>query len=99
MKKQIVFVLLLFSIAFPARAAVIHAGPSDDVLSLLRALQPGDELVLGAGTYVITARYGFQLNKTAQNPIAVRAAHLNGSVSVDCFPAPGSALIGVAHST
>lgn len=69
-----VFCVLAATVSCPVHAAVIHAGPADDVLSLLRGLQPGDELVLDAGTYVMTARYGFQLNGTAENPIVVRAS-------------------------
>ncbi len=63
-----------FLMTLPAQAAEIHAGPADDVLSLLRALQPGDELVLATGTYTLTARYGFTLAGTPEAPITVRAA-------------------------
>ena len=76
MKNSLAFCLfsaLVFP-AIPARAAVITAGPADDVESIINTLVPGDQLVLDAGVYPLTERFSFALTGTEQAPIVIRAA-------------------------
>ncbi len=57
-----IFFCCLFTLSIPtlpARAALITAGPADDVEVVINALAPGDELVLEAGTYTLTERFSF----------------------------------------
>ena len=68
------FVFALTICALPARAALITAGPADDVEAVINALAPGDELVLEAGTYTLTERFSFALTGTQAAPIVIRAA-------------------------
>ena len=68
------FLFTLTVCALPARAAVITAGPADDVEAVINALAPGDELVLEAGTYTLTDRFSFALVATEALPIVIRAA-------------------------
>ncbi len=60
--------------SLPAGAALIEAGPADDVEAIINALAPGDELVLADGLYTITERFSFALIATEQAPIIIRAA-------------------------
>ena len=66
--------IALFTLALPARAAVITAGPADDVEALINALAPGDELTLEAGVFTLTERFSFSLTGTEEAPIVIRAA-------------------------
>lgn len=55
-------------------AATVQIAPGDDLLSAANALSPGDELVLGDGTYEMSARFLLSLRGSAQAPIVIRAA-------------------------
>ncbi|MCB9605850.1 MAG: right-handed parallel beta-helix repeat-containing protein [Polyangiaceae bacterium] len=56
-----------------ASAATTEIGPSDDLDAAIKALAPGDELVLQGGTYTLNFRLGITLNGTAAMPIVIRA--------------------------
>lgn len=57
-----------------AMAGVATITPADDLVGSLNALTPGDELVLGEGTYELTQRAAVTLLGTEQAPIVIRAA-------------------------
>jgi hypothetical protein len=58
-----------------ASAEVIHAGPADDVESIIDGLSPGDELVLADGMYLLDdGAFRFTAIGTESAPIVVRAA-------------------------
>lgn len=56
-----------------AWAEVFEVTPADDLEAAINALEPGDELVVGGGTYTLTERFGVTVHGTAQSPIVVRA--------------------------
>lgn len=56
-----------------ADAATIEITPADDVEAQIAALQPGDELVLGGGMYVVNERFSVSLVGTEAAPIVIRA--------------------------
>ncbi|MFO0555856.1 MAG: right-handed parallel beta-helix repeat-containing protein [Polyangiaceae bacterium] len=56
-----------------ARAAVIEITPADDLQASVSALNPGDELVLGGGTYNLSQRFAIDVQGTAAMPIIIRA--------------------------
>ena len=65
---------MLLSLAlFSARAAAIDVTPSGDLRGAIAALKPGDELVLGGGTYTLSSRFGVTVVGTQQQPIVIRA--------------------------
>lgn len=65
---------MLLSLAlFSARAAAIDVTPSGDLRAAIAALKPGDELVLGGGTYTMSSRFGVTVVGTQQQPITIRA--------------------------
>ena len=47
--------------------------PQDDIHVAVRALQPGDELVLGVGEYTLNSPIRINLYGTADKPIVIRA--------------------------
>ena len=57
----------------PLRADVFQASPGDDVEAIINTLQPGDELVLAGGDYLLTERFSFAIAGTEKAPILVRA--------------------------
>lgn len=64
-------VLALAFLGAPAFAAEI--GPGDDIEAAVAALGPGDELVLGGGTYVFNQNITLRANGTPSAPILIRA--------------------------
>ncbi len=62
------------SLPTSVHAEVIEATPADDIEALMNALEPGDELVLGGGTYNRTDLFQVSIVGTAAAPIVVRAA-------------------------
>jgi hypothetical protein len=56
------------------QAAVIQAGPADNVEAMIGGLVPGDELVLADGVYDINERFSFAIAGSADAPILIRAA-------------------------
>jgi MYXO-CTERM domain-containing protein len=60
--------------SMPVAAAVVNVGPGDDVEAAINAAQPGDEIVLADGEYVLTERFSFAIAGTAVAPIIIRAA-------------------------
>jgi len=56
-----------------ANAASIDITPSGDLRAAIAALKPGDELVLGGGTYTMSTRFGIAVVGTQQQPITIRA--------------------------
>src|SRR5690606_24370498 len=61
-------------LAMPASAAVVNVGPGDDVEAAINAAQPGDEIVLAGGMYMLTERFSFDIAGTEAQPIIIRAA-------------------------
>ena len=56
-----------------AGAEVLNGGPSDDIEAMINGLQPGDELVLSGGMYMLTERFSFAIAGTENAPIVIRA--------------------------
>jgi MYXO-CTERM domain-containing protein len=61
-------------VAMPAAAAVVNVGPGDDVEAAINAAQPGDEIVLADGEYMLTDRFSFAIAGNEGAPIVIRAA-------------------------
>jgi MYXO-CTERM domain-containing protein len=61
-------------LAMPAAAAIVNVGPGDDVEAAINAAQPGDEIVLADGEYMLTERFGFAVAGNEGAPIVIRAA-------------------------
>lgn len=68
--------LLLF-VSTTAIATVYNLSPDDDWFAILSGsdLQPGDEVVLAAGTYSSSSRLSISHKGTAQAPIVIRSAY------------------------
>lgn len=65
--------VLLSLTLFGANASAIDITPSGDLRAAIAALKPGDELVLGGGTYTFSSRFGVTIVGTQQQPITIRA--------------------------
>jgi hypothetical protein len=79
MRAKLASMLIVMAVALaagPAGAAVYNVTPSDNWFSLLHGdeLQPGDQVVLGAGTYSSGSRLSIGHRGTADNPVVIRAA-------------------------
>jgi MYXO-CTERM domain-containing protein len=61
-------------VATPAAAAVVDVGPGDDVEAAINAAQPGDEIVLAGGEYMLTELFSVTIAGTEAQPIIIRAA-------------------------
>ncbi len=63
------------SLAVPslASAETYEIAAGEDVEAAIAMLQPGDELLLGGGMYVVTERFSIDLTGTEDQPIVVRA--------------------------
>jgi hypothetical protein len=65
---------MLLSLALcGANAAAVDITPSGDLRAAIAALKPGDELVLGGGTYTMSSRFGVTVVGTQAQPITIRA--------------------------
>jgi hypothetical protein len=69
-------------IAFPITLALLcwappawpaELSPGDDVRAAIRALKPGDELLLRGGTYTFDSAFRITVNGTAAQPVVIRA--------------------------
>ncbi len=81
-----------------ALAETFTITPADDLIAAVAALAPGDELVLGGGTYNLTARFGIGVSGTEAAPIVIRAA--DGEVPIITRPDANQNVInfdGVAY--
>lgn len=65
--------LLLFG-ALPASASTIELLPGSSFEAAVEALQPGDTLVVHAGTYADTGRISITVRGTATAPVVIRGA-------------------------
>lgn len=65
--------LLLALLPAAAQAAIIELNPGDDLITLTSSLGPGDEVLLGAGTYEIDGTLTWSGQGTESEPIVVRA--------------------------
>ncbi len=84
--------------ALPAGAAVIEISPGDDVAQAVAGLQPGDELVLQGGTYMLpTSLFTITLVGTAQLPIVIRAK--DGEIPIITRPDANQNTINVDDSS
>ena len=63
---------MLFTAA-TAAAETFEIGPDDDFAAAIGGLEAGDELVLGGGTYELSARLLVTLDGTQAAPIVIRA--------------------------
>jgi hypothetical protein len=68
------FVCCLALLVVPAYGAVVQITPSDNIRNAISALKPGDELVLGAGTYSLNSRFAVSVVGEADRPIVIRSA-------------------------
>ncbi len=64
---------LLAAALLPTLGPAQEITPQDDIHAAVAALQPGDELVLGGGDYVIDRSLIINLYGTAAEPIVIRA--------------------------
>ena len=60
--------------AFVEPTNVIHAYPGEDIFAKMNTLQPGDKMVIHAGTYSKTGSYTLQAMGTAAKPIFIEGA-------------------------
>ncbi len=65
--------VLLSLASLGAHAATVEVTPSGDLRGAISALRPGDELVLGGGTYTMSSRFGVTVVGTQALPIVIRA--------------------------
>ena len=68
-----VFSALLILTPFRAQAAISEVTVNDDLRAAIADLQPGDELLLNAGTYVMSSRFNIVVVGDASRPIVIRA--------------------------
>lgn len=80
-----------------ALAGVKEITPADNLVQEANALMPGDELVLGGGTYNITQLFAITVNGTEQAPIVIRAK--DGEVPIITRPDANQNTINVVNST
>lgn len=65
---------VLLSLAlFGASASAIDITPSGNLRAAIAALKPGEELVLGGGTYTMSSAFRVTVVGTQQQPITIRA--------------------------
>jgi hypothetical protein len=83
--------------SLPAQAAVFEITPSDDLIASVNKLQPGDELVLGGGTYNLTSKFSITVSGTAQAPIVIRAK--DGEVPVVTRPDENQNTINIENNS
>jgi uncharacterized protein (TIGR03382 family) len=86
------------AVAGVLRASVAHAEtftvtPADDLIGAVASLQPGDELVVGGGTYNLTQRFGISLQGTEAAPIVIRAA--DGETPIVTRPDAGQNAVNI----
>jgi hypothetical protein len=72
-KLRYVMLLLACAWALPAAAAVIEVSPGADLRATAATLKPGDELVLGGGTYTLSSRFVVTVTGTSAQPIVIRS--------------------------
>ncbi len=56
-----------------ALATSYEIGPADNLATAIQALVPGDELLLGGGSYVLSGYFEIAVSGTAGQPIVIRA--------------------------
>jgi MYXO-CTERM domain-containing protein len=83
-------------VALPAAADVYTVTPADDLPAAIAALQPGDELVLGGGTYSIAQLFEIGVSGTADQPIVIRAA--DGETPIITRPDANQNVVNVVGS-
>jgi hypothetical protein len=70
---QVLVFLVMLACAQSTTAAVVEVSPSSDLRAAIAALSPGDELVLGGGTYTMSSRFNFTVVGLTNQPIIIRA--------------------------
>ena len=73
MQMRVILLPLLLSATTFSIAATIEITPADNFEASAAALNPGDELVLGGGTYLFDENITVSVNGTAAQPITIRA--------------------------
>ena len=71
---RLVLALLFVAVPSAAEAQTYDIRPGDDLFARLRMLQPGDEVIVHAGTYATPGFFQVTWTGTAQAPIVVRGA-------------------------
>ena len=70
---RMVFSLVLISWVFSVEAEIHEVTTNDDLRLAIAALQPGDELLLGGGTYAFSSRFSVTVVGLPEQPIVIRA--------------------------
>jgi uncharacterized protein (TIGR03382 family) len=88
----------LLALAGVLRASVAHAEtftvtPAGDLIGAVANLQPGDELVVGGGTYNLTQRFSISVQGTEAEPIVIRAA--DGETPIITRPDAGQNAVNI----
>jgi len=87
--------------ATPAIAAEIHVYAGDNFESAAESLQPGDDLIVHAGTYEHSSRLAIRVRGTANEPVVIRGAD-GEATPVIALTASGQNVIdidGASHLT
>lgn len=79
-----------------ALAEIKEITPVDDLIQAVNGLSPGDELVLGGGTYEIAPYFAITLSGTAAAPITIRAK--DGEVPIITRPDANQNTINIVDS-
>jgi Right handed beta helix region len=64
---------LLLALCFATPVSAVDITPSGDLRAAIAALRPGDELVLGGGTYTVSSGFNITVVGTEAQPIVMRA--------------------------
>lgn len=84
-------------VSSPVAAAVYSITPADDLIASVNQLVPGDELVLGGGTYNLSSKFSITVSGTAQAPILIRAK--DGEVPVITRPDANQNTINIENNS
>lgn len=89
--------LLVTSVPAVAAAETFEITPADDLIASINALEPGDELVLGGGTYNISAKLTIGVSGMPGSPIVIRAK--DGEVPIITRPDAGQNTINFENAS
>lgn len=73
-RRMLALAALAWTVAAPARAETYEVHPGDDLRGRLASLEPGDEVIIHAGTYPQTSRFEATWAGTEVMPIVIRGA-------------------------
>jgi hypothetical protein len=69
---RLAFSLVLISWVFSVEAEIYEVTTNDDLRLAIAALQPGDELLIGGGTYAFSSRFNVTVVGVPEQPIVIR---------------------------